>query len=52
MTYVIKRKLKFENCLEPAQIENKIKHLEKNKIDVESLKEKEDKTEFIKNNKY
>ena len=32
---VIKRKLKFEdyrNCLEVAQIENQIKHLEKNKI--------------------
>ena len=45
---VIKRKLKFQdykNCLEAAQIENKIKHLEKNKTDVESLKE------FIKNNK-
>ena len=44
---VIKRKLKFEdykNCLEAAQIENKINHLEKNKMDVDSLKE------FIKNN--
>ena len=44
----IKRKLKFQdykNCFEEAQIENKIKHLEKNKIHVESLKE------FIKNNK-
>ena len=44
----IKRKLKFEgykNCLEAAQIENKIKHLEKNKIDVDSPKE------FIKNNR-
>ena len=39
---VIKRKLKFEyyeNCLEPAQIENKINHLEKNKIDTDSLQE-------------
>ena len=37
---VIKRKLKFEdyrNCLEAAQIENKINNLEKNKIDVDSL---------------
>ena len=33
--FVKKRKLKFEdyrNCLEVAQIENQIKHLEKNKI--------------------
>ena len=40
--YAIKRKLKFEdykNCLGAAQIENKINHLEKNKIDVDSLKE-------------
>ena len=39
---VIKRKLKFEdykNCLEAAQIENKISCLEKHKIDVDSLKE-------------
>ena len=46
---VIKRKLKFEdykNCLEAAQIENKINNLEKNKIDVDSLKE--DQKEFVK----
>ena len=45
---VKKRKLKFQdykNCLEAAQVENKINHLEKNKTDVYSLKE------FIKNNK-
>ena len=33
------KKLKFQdykNCLEVPQIENKINHLEKNKIDVES----------------
>ena len=39
---VIKRKLKFEdykNCLKAAQIENKINHLEKSKIDVDSLKQ-------------
>ena len=45
---VINRKLKFEdykNCLEAAQIENKINHLEENNIDVESP------NEFIKNNK-
>ena len=46
--YVTKRKLKFQaykNCLEAAQIENKINYLEKNKIHVDCLKE------FIKNNK-
>ena len=38
---VIKRKLKFENyknCLEETQFENKINHLEKNKININSLK--------------
>ena len=35
----------YKNCLGAAQIENKINHLEKNNIDVDSLKE------FIKNNK-
>ena len=48
---VIKRKLKvedYENCLEATQIENKIKHSEKDKADVGSLKE--DQKEFIKNN--
>ena len=47
-TCVIK-KLKFQdykNCLEAAQVENKINHLEKNKTDVDGLKE--DKREFIK----
>ena len=46
--FVIKRKLAFENYkkrLEAAQLENKINHLEKNKIDVDSPKE------FIKNSK-
>ena len=45
----IKRKLKFQdykNYLEVGRIENKINRLEKNKIDVDSLKE--DKKEFIK----
>ena len=45
---VIKRKLKFKNyknCLEATQLENKINYLEKNKIDINSIKE------FIKNNK-
>ena len=48
----MKRKRKFEdysNCTEAAKIENKIKHLEKNKIDVDSLKE--DHKKFINNNK-
>ena len=45
---VIKRKRKFQhfkNCLEAAQTKNKINHLEKNKTDIDSLKE------FVKNNK-
>ena len=48
----IKRKLKIEdykNYLEAAQLDNKINHLEKNKIDVDNLKENH--KEFIKNNK-
>ena len=39
---VIKRKLKFENyknCLEANQLENKINYLEKNKTDIDSIKE-------------
>ena len=47
----IKRKLKFQdykNYLEVGRIENKINRLEKNKIDVDSLKE--DQKEFIKKN--
>ena len=38
----MKRKFKFQdykNCLEAAQTENEINHLEKNIIDVDSLKE-------------
>ena len=49
---VIKRKPKFQdykNCLEAAQIENKINHLEKNKNDVDNIQE--DKKESIKNSK-
>ena len=48
---VIKRKLKFEvykSCLVATQLENKINHLQKNKIDVDSLKK--DQKEFLKNN--
>ena len=44
---VVKGKLKFQdykNCLEPAQIENKINYyLEKNKTGIDSLKEDEKK---------
>ena len=46
-----KRKFKFKNyksCLEAAQLENKINHLEK-KIDIDRIKE--NLKEFIKNNK-
>ena len=49
---VLKRKLKFENyknCLEATQLDNKIKYLEKNKINIDSLKENHKK--FIRNNK-
>ena len=45
---VIKRKLKFENyknCLEATQPENEMNYQEKNKIDLDCIKE------FIKNNK-
>ena len=45
---IIKRKFKFEiykNCLEATQLENKINYLEKNEIDMDSIKE------FIKSNK-
>ena len=45
---VIKRKLKFEtykNCLEATQLDNKIKYLEKNEINIDSLKK--DHKEFI-----
>ena len=37
---VIKRKLKYENhknCLEATQLENKINHLEKNQIVIDSI---------------
>ena len=46
------KKLKFQdtNCLEAAQIENKINHLEKNKIVKDSLKE--DHKDFLKTNSY
>ena len=47
-----KTKLKFENYknyLEATQLENKLKHLEKYKIDIGSLQK--DHKEFMKNNK-
>ena len=49
---VVKRKLKFEsykNCLQATQLNNKINHLEKIKIDIDSLKK--DHKEFIRKNK-
>ena len=49
---VTKRKIKFENyknCLETTQLDEKINYLEKNEINIDSLKK--DKKEFIKNNK-
>ena len=38
----------IKNCLEATQIENKINHLEKNKIQADCLKEHQ--KEFVKNN--
>ena len=49
---VIKIKLKFENhkiCLEATQVENKANNQEKNKTDIDPIKENH--KEFIKNNK-
>ena len=49
---VIKRKRKFEsykNCLEATQLDDKINYIEKNKIDIDGIKENH--KEFIKNNK-
>ena len=49
---VIKRELKFEhykNTLEGNQLENKINHLEKDKLDIDNIKVNH--KEFIKNNK-
>ena len=46
---VIKQKHKFKdykNCLKPTQLENKKIHIEKNKVNLESLKE--DHKEFMK----
>ena len=51
---VIKRKLKFENyknCLEATQLENKIKHLAKSEVNIDSFFcYKRNHKEFIKNN--
>ena len=41
--------INYMNCLEAVKIENKVNHLRKNKIEVDSLKE--DQKEFFKNNK-
>ena len=49
---VMKRKLKFENyknCLEATLFKTKINYLEKNEINIDSLKKNH--KEFIKNNK-
>ena len=49
---VIRRKLKIENyknSLEVTQLENKINYLEKNEINIDSLKK--DQKKFVKNNK-
>ena len=49
---IIKRKLKFEDyklCFQATRLENKINHLEKNKLNEDSLPEND--KEFIKNNK-
>ena len=49
---VIKRKLKFENyknCLEATKHENNINYLEKNELNIDSIKKGH--KEFIKNNK-
>ena len=49
---VIKKELQFENyesCLKVNQLDNKINHPEKNKIDTDSIKK--NRKEFIKNNK-
>ena len=49
---IIKRKLKFENynnCLEATQLDNKIKYLEKSKINIDSIKKNHKK--FIRNSK-
>ena len=44
------KRLKFENlkhCLEATQLENNISYIEKNKIDIDSIKKNH--KEFIKN---
>ena len=50
---VIKRKLKFkdyEKYLKASQVENKVNYKEKNKSDIDSVKE--DKKEFLKSKQY
>ena len=49
---IIKRRLKFENyknCLEATQLENEISYLEKNKINIDSIKKNHN--QFRRNNK-
>ena len=50
---VIKRKLKFKDYkkyLKASQVENKVNYKEKNKSDIDSVKE--DKKEFLKSKQY
>ena len=52
--WVIKRKLRFQgykNCLEAAQTENKVNHLEQNKLDSLTENQKKKKKTITKNNK-
>ena len=52
--WVIKRKLRFQgykNCLEAAQTENKVNHLEQNKLDSLTENQKKKKETITKNNK-
>ena len=52
--WVIKRKLRFQgykNCLEAAQTENKVNHLEQKKLDSLTENQKKKKKTITKNNK-
>ena len=48
ITFILKF-YNYKNCLESTQLENKINYLEKNKTDIDSIKENHQ--EFLKNNK-
>ena len=49
MTVVKAKKKNYKSCLEATELENKINYLEKNKIDIYSIKQNYNK--LIKNNK-